>query len=218
VGRDLHRSFRWIDTICINQYDAEERSSQVAKIGRIYSTASTTQLWVGEEDENATRAFELIRCFECISKPNIINPLMFAPTGLNAEEIRDRFLTVFPQAVGHIPPASDPGWRALFHFLDRPWFSRLWVFQEAISSSNNRIGNMTCGQMVTNVFHLYLARSLLFVDWEVETLPSGFEMVRHLMMYYSCRKIGSFPPISFTIWQVGDTCAREIRGTESMDY
>jgi len=69
-------SLLWTDQLCINQYDAEERSSQVAKMGRIYSTASTTQLWVGEEDENATRAFELIRCFECIPKPNTINPLM----------------------------------------------------------------------------------------------------------------------------------------------
>jgi hypothetical protein len=45
-------SLLWTDQLCINQYDAEERSSQVAKMGRIYSTASTTQLWVGEEDEN----------------------------------------------------------------------------------------------------------------------------------------------------------------------
>ncbi|KAE9378889.1 hypothetical protein N431DRAFT_433910 [Stipitochalara longipes BDJ] len=193
----------WTDQLCINQYDAEERSKQVAMMRRIYSEASTTELWLGEEDENATQAFELIRCFECIPKTREFNPIIFTLTGLNAEEIRESFFAAFPQAVGRIPPASDPRWKALFHFLDRPWFSRLWVFQEAILSSTNRIGNVGCGQMKASVFHLYLARSLLFIDWEVETLPSGFEMVRYLMFYYAYRNLGALPPISFTVWQVG---------------
>jgi hypothetical protein len=133
---------------------------------RIYSQAQETKLWLGEEDEHATQAFELIRCFECVGETQY-NAEIFALAGLDAEEIRTKFFAVFPQAIDRIPPVSDPRWRALFQFLDRPWFSRIWVFQEAILSSHNAVGSVVCGQMVCNSFHLYLARSLL-VDWEVE--------------------------------------------------
>ncbi len=53
----------WPDQLCINQYDNEERHKQVALMRRIYSQAQETRLWLGEEDEIATQAFELIRCF-----------------------------------------------------------------------------------------------------------------------------------------------------------
>ncbi len=50
----------WMDQLCINQYDHAERSKQVSLMRRIYSQAYETQLWLGEEDESAIQAFELI--------------------------------------------------------------------------------------------------------------------------------------------------------------
>jgi hypothetical protein len=97
----------WTDQLCINQYDAEERGKQVAMMKRIFNQAERT-LWLGEEDEIATQAYELIKCFQCIPTTTLINPVMFALSGLDAEEIRRRFSCVFPQAFGRIPPVSDP--------------------------------------------------------------------------------------------------------------
>jgi hypothetical protein len=57
--------------------------------------------------------------------------------------------------------------------------------------------------MVCSFFHLYLARSLLFVDWEVQTVPAGLQMVRHLIVYYAYRDLNYLPQISFTVWQIG---------------
>lgn len=192
----------WTDQLCINQYDSEERGKQVAMMRRIYSQAETTKLWLGEEDETASQAFELIRCFECL-KPSLSEPSMFTITGLDADDIRQRFFTTLPQAMDAVPPKTDPRWKALFTFLDRPWFSRLWVFQEAILSSNKGFGSVVCGQMTCNFFHLYLARSLLFVDWEVSSLPPGFQMVKYLMQFYLYRNLECLPPITFTVWQIG---------------
>lgn len=40
----------WIDAICINQSDADEKSQQVRMMTEIYARASLTFVWVGEED------------------------------------------------------------------------------------------------------------------------------------------------------------------------
>jgi hypothetical protein len=37
----------WIDALCINQADFEERSSQVLLMGNIYSSASEVLIWLG---------------------------------------------------------------------------------------------------------------------------------------------------------------------------
>ncbi|KAF2208887.1 hypothetical protein CERZMDRAFT_8174, partial [Cercospora zeae-maydis SCOH1-5] len=37
----------WIDAICINQIDAQEKSSQLALLGRIYSNAAEVLIWLG---------------------------------------------------------------------------------------------------------------------------------------------------------------------------
>ncbi|PMD38817.1 heterokaryon incompatibility, partial [Hyaloscypha variabilis F] len=42
----------WVDQLCINQEDVEERSSQVQLMGHIYQKASKTVVWLGEEDEH----------------------------------------------------------------------------------------------------------------------------------------------------------------------
>lgn len=46
------RSF-WVDQLCINQLDLEERAEQVALMGDIYTKAKHVRVWLGELDENA---------------------------------------------------------------------------------------------------------------------------------------------------------------------
>ncbi|PMD64698.1 uncharacterized protein K444DRAFT_482084, partial [Hyaloscypha bicolor E] len=42
------RSFRWIDTICINQYDLDERAQQVSFMRDIYGRAKSVVIWLDE--------------------------------------------------------------------------------------------------------------------------------------------------------------------------
>ena len=41
----------WIDLLCINQRDTNERSRQVAMMGEIYASAQSVSIWLGELDE-----------------------------------------------------------------------------------------------------------------------------------------------------------------------
>lgn len=40
----------WVDAICIDQSNDEERASQVSRMGRIYSSASETVAWLGKDE------------------------------------------------------------------------------------------------------------------------------------------------------------------------
>jgi hypothetical protein len=42
----------WIDFICINQAEMDERTHQVTLMGRIYAKAKCVLIWLGEEAEN----------------------------------------------------------------------------------------------------------------------------------------------------------------------
>ncbi|KAH9209827.1 heterokaryon incompatibility protein-domain-containing protein, partial [Leptodontidium sp. 2 PMI_412] len=56
----------WIDQISINQTDEDEKSGQVPNMGRIYSEAKKTLIWLGnpvEQDDIALRIITLFGAF-----------------------------------------------------------------------------------------------------------------------------------------------------------
>lgn len=50
----------WIDQLCINQDDVEERSSQVAMMSGIYQTAWTLLVWLGQRSLDACLFLQLL--------------------------------------------------------------------------------------------------------------------------------------------------------------
>jgi hypothetical protein len=58
--------YLWIDAICIDQMNLQERDQQVPRIGGIYSTASSVIAWLGRPCRNEELAFLLTRHPELI--------------------------------------------------------------------------------------------------------------------------------------------------------
>lgn len=56
----------WIDAVCINQADDEERSSQVAIMDRIYYHASHLTVWLGEGPSECEHlaVLAIVECFQ----------------------------------------------------------------------------------------------------------------------------------------------------------
>ncbi|KAF2181338.1 HET-domain-containing protein, partial [Zopfia rhizophila CBS 207.26] len=108
----LGNSRRWIDTLCINQNDPEERTSQVELMGAIYSAAKRVVIWLGEEDTASQKAIDTM-----IELSKSLVKLLGGHYG--AVFRHDKH------------PYKDEA-RAINEFFDRPWFKRVWAFQEAV--------------------------------------------------------------------------------------
>jgi hypothetical protein len=58
------RSFEriiWIDAVCINQGDMEEKERQIQLLPKIYSYANRVIVWLGERADDSDQAVEEIR-------------------------------------------------------------------------------------------------------------------------------------------------------------
>jgi hypothetical protein len=66
IRSETSSSYFWVDAICINQEDPDERSSQVSQMGAIYAKAQEVVIWPRDparKVENATvlRAMNFVR-------------------------------------------------------------------------------------------------------------------------------------------------------------
>jgi hypothetical protein len=51
----------WIDAICINQRDLEERSYQVSMMSLVYTGSKEVCVWLGDDDDDSTIAIQFIK-------------------------------------------------------------------------------------------------------------------------------------------------------------
>ena len=131
----------WIDQICINQQDVPERNHQVNMMGKIYSQALRTVIWLGPDSNFAEPAFGLVQKIHAVVEkdyPDHENtPLFTVPKydeNLHEEMNKKRGL----------PDLESEQWTALQELLDAEWFTRVWIFQEAILSRQDPI--IFCGK------------------------------------------------------------------------
>ncbi|KAI1378045.1 heterokaryon incompatibility protein-domain-containing protein [Hypoxylon crocopeplum] len=111
----------WIDSICINQMDNAEKSTQVAMMGQIYSNATCVLAWLGREADHSKRALELLGW---IGRQVIVDWSTMALT--SAPDSTDKSLADVQEPL----PCSHDESTCIISLLTRPWFTRLWVRQE----------------------------------------------------------------------------------------
>ncbi len=61
----------WIDQICINQENLEERSSQVLLMQQIYKSATNVLIWLGDKADGSNMAMDLIPRLSGTSDPEL---------------------------------------------------------------------------------------------------------------------------------------------------
>jgi hypothetical protein len=115
----------WIDAICVNQQDMHERSSQVELMADIYSLAKKVVVWLGPESHDSSIALE---CIEMIDSRVEIDWKEHWAEGKSEETCWG-----WPSKA---LPFNEHQYEALFNFFSRPWFSRLWIWQEVKLASS----------------------------------------------------------------------------------
>lgn len=117
----------WIDAVCINQGDVIEKNHQVQQMRKIFSAASETVIWLGEGGGNTS-----------VAAWNFLE--RHSSWALNDRQERDYTL---PAKLEEDLLSFRGEFRDIeIDVLSRPWFKRLWVFQEAVLS---RALSVQCG-------------------------------------------------------------------------
>jgi hypothetical protein len=116
----------WVDAICINQQDLDERSAQVDIMGEIYASAEDVLIWLGNGNEDTEKGVFALESMAKAWNPPPDQPISFTTVLEFSRASRVRHLDYW--ALGRQQYV-----RAV---TDSPWFTRAWTFQEVGLSSN----------------------------------------------------------------------------------
>ena len=128
----------WIDALCINQADDNEKSIQVNRMHMNYQHASQVIAWLGPEDDDVAREMESV-CH--IHKFWLsISATMRARTNDVKGDSIPRHRCAAPKGDDlDGQPVSTPtvtDWKKIAAFLHRSFFTRLWMVQELVLPSS----------------------------------------------------------------------------------
>jgi hypothetical protein len=99
----------WIDAICINQSDLNERAQEVKKMDMIYSEALAVRAWIGEPPPNTTREFRTAKSWL---------------KGIRNTELTDVVAALVPDS-----EVAHALWGLASGLFYEPYWQRLWIMQ-----------------------------------------------------------------------------------------
>jgi hypothetical protein len=117
----------WIDAVCINQTDDNEKSIQINLMNLIYKQASKVWAWLGLAEEQSKLSLLMSSLPTIVAYNKQIIECNHVPTPERPAELRRIDITYR---------------NAIFHLFRNQWFYRVWVIQEA--SLTNSI-TFVCG-------------------------------------------------------------------------
>ncbi|KAI6083840.1 HET-domain-containing protein [Hypoxylon rubiginosum] len=111
----------WVDAVCINQADLDERSKQVSMMRDIYASAKQVIIWLGEEDDETNLVFDTL-------------PMLATQSHRRGDEQDKKLLDATRLCSGFFSGLVD----------QRPWFSRVWIIQELAMAKQDPL--VVCGR------------------------------------------------------------------------
>ncbi|CAM1505179.1 Fc.00g108160.m01.CDS01 [Cosmosporella sp. VM-42] len=130
-----HRKERvlWIDAICIDQTAAgtQDRNSQVAMMGDIYSAASDVLIWLGEGDDKTQALLMHLKRLYLI-RDDFWDDARVAICNMFMNKCDTKWKT------SEIPAGQE----IIEDLFGRPWFERMWTLQELLLAKH---ATVICG-------------------------------------------------------------------------
>jgi hypothetical protein len=117
----------WVDALCINQKDLDERARQVEHMKYIYEEATAVIVWVGLEDDQSVKAQDFM---EYLGRE---------PSELEAFR-KEQYQSAKSERF-------QSSWEACDGFFARPYWRRVWIIQEIAAAANVSV---QCGKRVTS--------------------------------------------------------------------
>lgn len=132
----------WVDALCINQCDLEEKSSQVALMSRIYWRSSRAIGWLGLADETSDVTIDYLNELgPAAERCLLLGPKVLLHYWSKATEnlrtttspyrVSDSPATaLLAKIIGFHGPQSMLPLDGMAAFFTRSWWTRIWILQE----------------------------------------------------------------------------------------
>jgi hypothetical protein len=192
-NKDFQHEWFWIDQICINQTDLDERSHQVNLMQDIYSRAKCTVVWLSSSRESK----EYDSAFDLAGKIcNIGQDDRFSQPSRSLRIRRPKRMVIGEGEIASLglPPYSDLSWYRLKTVLSNDWFHRIWIIQEAALSSKTPV--LVHNGVMRNWEHLLWSAAWLYTvtgpSYALGTDSSFFHSLRAIFNLTYSRKRWEF--------------------------
>ena len=171
----LHDRMRviWIDALCINQKDNDEKSEQILLMPKIYSSASRVLVHLGDESDRSDAVLKLI---EKIARTNF--------SALPGKFVSDSALPTLG-----LPHGRAKIWKHFRAFWSRSWFRRIWVVQEFALAKDV---TMICGEWEGS-WEIFLEASpkineyrMILLNWDLQVGEQLNASVGSMLMLMMC--------------------------------
>ncbi|KAI1741664.1 heterokaryon incompatibility protein-domain-containing protein [Xylaria scruposa] len=224
--KEIYGSLRiWVDAICINQNNKEEKNGQLPLMGTIYSQANRVFIWLGPGNNKTDAAMEYLRvgCLPFARSLCSHVGRSQVPTG-NRMSISlalhwcSRLFTL----------RQKPHFEGLQDILDRCWIKRLWTLQEVLLAKDAVI---VCGTTTLPWFSMVLAMQYIQMNspkseirltlkaprfygpylslWDDSTLIFPIEFLnwrRLTLLWCHVRRLSQLPPSSGLDMSINEGC------------
>lgn len=184
----------WIDAICINQLDLEEKTLQVRLMAKIHKRAWHVFAWLGPADENSDMVVDHLNKIGkeaeacgmaegCEPYVSVWREMAFGLVGhRKADSIYIRFKRL-DETVFSVPRVklrnlfdSISGWAGqdsllplagMKTFFTRPWWGRIWVLQEVTFAKD---ADFICGSKMISKTRCSAAINAYSTLWKILTV------------------------------------------------
>jgi hypothetical protein len=159
----------WIDAICVDQNNLKERGQQVKRMADIFSKAVRVLVWLGPASYDSELSLDL---FERIASKVKVDEATFnlVATTNEAHWVDSRTGV----------PFNKVEIISIWQFIQRPWFGRLWIWQEvhlALGDVEVMCGDRTIPWTALQLAIRCLNRKSLTIFDPSEQPPKRFDAV-----------------------------------------
>ncbi|KAH8753475.1 heterokaryon incompatibility protein-domain-containing protein [Hyaloscypha finlandica] len=160
------RRHLWVDAVCINQRDNQEKNHQVSLMSQVYRNATTVLVWLGKGNEYTREAVKIMKELADSAWEYGISSVVSTEGGLTGGFLAMRKVILgFTQKNNGISKkivglSETIKFGSLEACFDQDWFKRLWIIQEFVLAPNLTIHN---GEMALSAQDFMLGFSVIFL-------------------------------------------------------
>ena len=196
LRRETSEVVLWVDALCINQTDNDEKSGQLNMMTEIYACAKNTRVWLGPADETSDEIMvELAQIGQTVVDRGALDHFIRMTTlhirdPAGASQAEDQAKNLVEDMLQNSLIQVNDSLRLLKGFrslLLRSYWSRVWILQEIVVSRNVEV---YCGTLKIEFKLLYAA--MLYIIYMRIFLST--QLGTSLMALLKAPEDGNLPP------------------------